>query len=267
MEFSNFYTIESLQDLNSSHDYGYPVTQNDADKVNRLIAGIQRERKGHEKPVTGDIIEYTSRNGDYYAHAHIGLLKDTHAEICLSDNIPFCYENGTQIGYEIYQGVWAHPDKTVWEPAGIRARLFKTWGYAGRRIHGTLYFKTFVRSWKYTEPEPLFGKYTSKDWAKYFLNRLPDPERKGEFFYKGDGFTLYSEQEFKRLVEILHGKVFAGTYRNSLILWGYRIVWELLSNQEWNGINAEVHISFLGDYPVKIQTCHDTRTVFIYKKK
>lgn len=267
MEFSNFYTVESLQDLNNSHDYGYPIIQDDADKVNRLIAGIQRERNEYERPVCGDIIEYTARNGDYYPHAHIGLLKNRYSEICLSDSIPFCYENGTRIGYEIHEGVWAHPDKTTWEPTGIRVRLFKTWGHAGRRPDGTLYFKTFVRSWKYTEPQPIFGEYTTKDWAKYFLGKLPDPERKGEYFYKGDGFTLYSEQELKGLIEILHGKVFNGIYRNSLVIWGYRIIWKLLNDQEWNRTKAEVYISFLGNSPVKIQTCHNTHTVFIYKKK
>lgn len=188
MEFSNFYTIETLQYLNDSHDYGYPVDQSDTDKVNRLIAGIQRERDGHDKPVPGDIIEYTSRNGDYFNHAHIGHTQDDHLEICLSENIPFCYDSGKGTGYDMQEGVWTHPKKIVPEPAGIRIRLFKTWGHAGRCAHGSVYFKTFVRSWKYAEPGPLFGKYTTKDWTKYFICKLPDPERKGEFTYKGDGF-------------------------------------------------------------------------------
>lgn len=267
MEFSNFYTVETLQYLNDSHDYGYPVNQSDTDKVNRLIAGIQQARDGHDRPVSGDVIEYTSRNGDHFNRAHIGRIKDAHLEICLSENIPFCYIRGKGTGYDIQEGIWTHPEKIVPEPAGIRIRLFKTWGHAGRCAHGSVYFKTFVRSWRYMEPGPLFGKYTTRDWAKYFICRLPDPERKGEFTYKGDGFTLYSRSELDRLVEILHGELFNGIYRNSLILWGYRMVWELLTEQEWNKVKAEMHISFLGDSPVKIRTCHDIRTVIIYKKK
>ncbi len=50
----------------------------------------------------------------------------------------------------------------------------------------------FVRSWKYTEPEPLYDRYTTRHWSKYLINRLPDPENKGEFFYMSEGFTLYS---------------------------------------------------------------------------
>lgn len=267
MELTNFYTIETLQYLNDSYDYGYPVTLSDTDKVNRLIATIRQERDGHENPVAGDMIEYTSRNGDFFNSAHIGRITDKNYEICLSKIVPFCYENENGVGYDIHEGVWTHLNKTLPAPACIRTGLFRTWGHTGRCAHGLIYFKTFIRSWKYTEPDPMFGEYTTRNWTKYFISKLPDPERKGEFTYKGDGFSLYSLTELDRLVEILHGKLFNGIYRNSLILWGYRMVWNLLTEQEWNAAKAGIHISFLGNSPVKIQTCHDTRTVIIHKKK
>lgn len=267
MELTNFYTIETLQYINDSYDYGYPVTLSDTDKVNRLIAAIRQERDGHENPVAGDMIEYTSRNGDFFNSAHIGRITDKNYEICLSKIVPFCYENENGVGYDIHEGVWTHLNKTLPAPACIRTGLFRTWGHTGRCAHGLIYFKTFIRSWKYTEPDPMFGEYTTRNWTKYFISKLPDPERKGEFTYKGDGFSLYSLTELDRLVEILHGKLFNGIYRNSLILWGYRMVWNLLTEQEWNAAKAGIHISFLGNSPVKIQTCHDTRTVIIHKKK
>lgn len=267
MELTNFYTIETLQYLNDSYDYGYPVTLSDTDKVNRLIAAIRQERDGHENPVAGDMIEYTSRNGDFFNSAHIGRITDKNYEICLSKIVPFCYENENGVGYDIHEGVWTHLNKALPAPACIRTGLFRTWGHTGRCAHGLIYFKTFIRSWKYTEPDPMFGEYTTRNWTKYFISKLPDPERKGEFTYKGDGFSLYSLTELDRLVEILHGKLFNGIYRNSLILWGYRMVWNLLTEQEWNAAKAGIHISFLGNSPVKIQTCHATRTVIIHKKK
>ncbi len=125
----------------------------------------------------------------------------------------------------------------------------------------------FVRSWKYTEPEPLYDRYTTRHWSKYLINRLPDPENKGEFFYMSEGFTLYSREELDKLVRILHGKLFTGIYRNSLVLWGYHMNWKLLTEQEWNNTKAEIHISFLGESPVKIITCDDTHTITVYKKK
>lgn len=267
MEFSNFYTVETLQYLNNSHDYGYDVSQSDSDKVNRLILFIQKERDSREEPVAGDLIEYTTRSGDYYVHAHIERIKDGCLEICLSPYIPFCYEDTGQASYNTSGGPWTHLDKVRLEPAGIKAKLFKTWGHSGRCANGAVYFKTFIRAWRYMEPEPLFGEYTTKEWSKYFISKLPDPEKPGEFTYTSDGFTVYSETEFNRLVQLLRGEVFDGIYRNSLVLWGYRMEWKYLSVEEWNGIKAGIHLSFLGTSPVKIRTNQENHQVIIYKKK
>lgn len=267
MEFSNFYTVETLQSLNNSHDYGYDVSQSDSDKVNRLISFIQKERDSHEEPVSGGIIEYTTRSGDYYAHAHIERIKDGYQEICLLPYVPFCYEDTGRARFDTSNEPWTHLDKVLLEPAGIRAKLFKTWGHCGRCASGAVYFKAFVRVWRYTEPKPLFGKYTTKEWTKYFICKMPDPEKPGEFTYTSDKFMIYSEAEFNRIVQMLYGEVFDGVYHNSLVLWGYRMNWKYLSVEEWNGIKAGVHLSFLGTSPVRILTNHENHQVIIYKKK
>lgn len=132
MEFSNFYTLETLRCLNDAHDYGYDVSGEDTDKVNRLISFIQKERDSHEEPIAGDIIEYTTQNGDYYTRAHIERIKDGYLEICLSPHVPFCYEDTERASYDTSGGPWTHLDKVSLEPAGIRAKLFKTWGHCGQ---------------------------------------------------------------------------------------------------------------------------------------
>ena len=153
------------------------------------------------------------------------------------------------------------------KPAGIREKQFRTWGHAGKCANGEVYFTACVRAWQYTEPEPLYGRYTTRNWSKYHINRQPNPEHDGEFFYMTEGFTLYSREELDRLTGILHGKLFDGIYSNSLVLWGYHMKWEILTEQEWHETKAEIHISFLGESPVKIITCDDTRTITVYKKK
>ena len=140
-------------------------------------------------------------------------------------------------------------------------------GTCRKCANGEVYFMACVRAWQYTEPEPLYGRYTTRNWSKYHINRQPDPEHDGEFFYMTEGFTLYSREELDRLTGILHGKLFDGIYSNSLVLWGYHMKWEILTEQEWNETKAEIHISFLGKSPVKIITCDDTHTITVYKKK
>ena len=70
---------------------------------------------------------------------------------------------------------------------------------------------------------------------------------------------------YQKLEQIPHQQ--AAQYSNSLVLWGYHMKWEILTEQEWNETKAEIHISFLGESPVKIITCDDTRTITVYKKK
>ena len=267
MEFSNFYTVETLQYLNDSHDYGYGVTDSDVEKVNRLITLMERERDRHQVPTAGDIIRYTTRSGEYYGKAHIERIRDGRVEICLDPSVPFCYETGNSVCYDTSGGPWSNRKGITFKPGGIDTGEFKTWGHAGRCANGAVYFKTSVRVWEYTEPDPLFGEYTTRDWAEYFISRRPDPERPGEFTYKGDGFAVYSETEFNRLVQILHGELFDGIYHGSVILWGYRMNMECLTEMEWNRTRADVHLSFLGSSPVKIRTCDDTHTVTIYQKQ
>ena len=267
MEFSNFYTVQTLQDLNGFHDYGYEVTDSDVEKVNRLIVLIREERDSHQVPMAGDIIRCTTRSGEYYGKAHIERIRGGRVEICLNPSVPFCYEIGSSVCYDTSGGPWSNRKDITLEPDGIGTGLFKTWGHAGRCAGGAVYFKAFVRVWKYTEPDPLFGEYTTKDWAKYFISKRSDPERPSEFTYKADGFTIYSETEFNRLVQILHGEVFDGIYHDSVILWGYHIKMEYLTENEWNKTEGDVHLSFLGSSPVKVKTCEYSHTVIIYKKE
>lgn len=128
MEFTDLYTVESLQCFNGFHYRGYRVNQSDTDKVNRLIAIIRQEREKNIGPAAGDIIEYTCRNGDWFQSAHIEEICDGHFKICLSGSIPFCYESGDGVGYNIHEGIWTYPKRAALRPAGIREKQFRTWG-------------------------------------------------------------------------------------------------------------------------------------------
>lgn len=131
---------------------------------------------------------------------------------------------------------------------------------------GAVLFHTFVRAWKYTEPDPLYGKYTTKEWTRYIIECQPDIEPADAFVYRNEAFTLYSKEELERLVGILHGKLFNGFRPGLFILWAYRMEWKELPAWEWNMLKADTHLSFLGISPVRIQTDHKRHIVTIYKK-
>lgn len=151
-------------------------------------------------------------------------------------------------------------------PDGIRSKQFRMWGHTGRHKNGAVLFHTFVRAWKYTEPDPLYGKYTTKEWTRYIIECQPDIEPADAFVYRNEAFTLYSKEELERLVGILHGKLFNGFRPGLFILWAYRMEWKELPAWEWNMLKADTHLSFLGISPVRIQTDHKRHIVTIYKK-
>ena len=266
MEYSNFYDLKSLVRLNEREGCACSIEERDVEKVNRLIFRMRKEREENPAPVAGDTVTYTTRGGDYYPQAHIERSDGREAQLCLLPRMPFCHEKEGRTCYNTEGGPWVTTDPGLLLPDGIRGKQFRTWGHTGRHENGAVLFHTSVRAWKYTEPEPLYGEYTTKEWTKYLIERRQDIEPAGAFIYRNESFTVYSKEELDRMVGILHGRLFDGFRQGLFILWGYRMEWKELPAWEWNMLKAETHLSFLGVSPVRIRTDHDGHTVTSYKK-
>ena len=141
------------------------------EKVNRLIFRMRKEREENPAPVAGDTVTYTTRGGDYYPQAHIERSDGREAQLCLLPRMPFCHEKEGRTCYNTEGGPWVTTDPGLLLPDGIRGKQFRTWGHTGRHENGAVLFHTSVRAWKYTEPEPLYGEYTTKEWTKYLIER------------------------------------------------------------------------------------------------
>lgn len=160
MEYSNFYDLKSLVRLNEREGCAYSIEERDVEKVNRLISRMRKDREENPIPVAGDTVTYTTRGGDYYPQAHIERSDDRETQLCLLPRMPFCHEKEGRTCYNTEGGPWVTTDPGLLLPDGIRGKQFRTWGHTGRHENGAVLFHTFVRAWKYTEPAPLYGKYT-----------------------------------------------------------------------------------------------------------
>ena len=260
------YDLESLTLLNRHEGCACSIKECDVEKVNRLISRMREDRERVSLPTAGDVVTYTTRGGDYYPQAHIERGDDREVHICLLPQTPFCHENEKCTGYNTEGGPWVITGPELLLPDGIRSKQFRMWGHTGRHRNGAVLFHTFVRAWKYTEPDPLYGKYTTKEWTRYIIECQPDIEPADAFIYRNESFTLYSREELERLVGILHGELFNGFRPGLFILWAYRMEWKELPTWEWNMLKAETHLFFLGVSPVKIRTDHNGHTVTFYKK-
>ena len=67
---SQKYTIETLMPLNEVYHMQHRLLQSDADMANKHKAIIKASRSDSCVQV-GDIIELTTKNGDFYRNAHV----------------------------------------------------------------------------------------------------------------------------------------------------------------------------------------------------
>lgn len=267
MEYGNYYTEETLRSLNTAYDTLYGITSGETEKVNGIIRRMEKAGRFPPVPQEGDLLEYFPQNGDYFPQAHIETIRKGQATVCLASHAPFCHTKNRKVCYSTEGGPWTRVPSAGMTPAGLATRCFQTWGRNGRCRNGEVYFHTVVRSWTFHEPNPLYGDYTMKEWTKYPVEKIPDPEKKGEYFYRCEGITLYSEKELEELAGLLQGKLFDGLHRRALVLWGYRMERIFLPTTEWNAAEGEIHLSFLGGAPAKIQTDHKRHRLIVRIKK
>lgn len=105
------YTIESLIAENQSYHLEHRVTESDVDKVNDNISVIKSSRLPSQ-PKAGDCIRYTSKYGEYSAHAHIEYIENGKANICLSPYTPFVFikNDKKEISCSTSGGPWKDVD-------------------------------------------------------------------------------------------------------------------------------------------------------------
>ena len=58
------YDLDSLELANG--DFGYPITEKEVRKVNRMLELMENVRSRQMCPTEGDCVEFVSRSGDYF---------------------------------------------------------------------------------------------------------------------------------------------------------------------------------------------------------
>ena len=164
------YTIESLAKLNPLYHSEHRIDQDDADRANKLIGLITKARTDG-KMCAGDIVEITTRYGDYYRNGHIGLYdaetdkwsayQQPHTPfVFVSDNGNLSFSAGGGGGTGV-------PNNLVY--LGKRKKLFKVMKHCIPHAHASFMFEAEVNVWEFKEADPYHGTYTTKDWRRYYI--------------------------------------------------------------------------------------------------
>ena len=85
------YDLDSLELANG--DFGYPITEKEVRKVNRMLELMENVRSRQMCPTEGDCVEFISRSGDYFGKAHIERITGKYADICLIPETVFCFDD------------------------------------------------------------------------------------------------------------------------------------------------------------------------------
>ncbi|AAK79121.1 hypothetical protein BJV85_002850 [Clostridium acetobutylicum] len=170
------YTLEKLRELNKSYDYEHTLNESDVEKANSWVKKIEGSRNKNF-PQVGDIVEYTTKNGDYYKNAHIEniYVKDKKIYICEEPYVPFLCSAFNEINTSTSGGAWAYiPTKL--KLIGEREKSFRDWGHCGGCGNGAITFKAIVNVWKYEEIPNL--KYTTEYYDKIYITINPEDDYK-----------------------------------------------------------------------------------------
>lgn len=245
---NGLYTLETLSLLNVPQNEYYGVTMEDVQKVNQLMDFIQKTRS-QTTPKEGDLLIYTSKDGSYVHNALVGSFTPLGLNVAVRPFIPFVtpVKDGIDCKVKYFTSTYIPVEKIKY--VGKDDRIFKIWGHRGVC---EMYFQAEVSVWEYSEPDPLFGDFTTKNWRRLFFYKMDEGEN---CIYKGDFVTFQNQEAFDNYVKTYHGTVFKGRSENDIILWCYQDVVKEIPLEEWNKLKAPTQVRNIWGVPITVKMC------------
>ena len=231
------YTLETLSEINqrflSAH---YELLQIDVDKANECIELIEKSRT-IEKPMRGDIVRYTTENGEYYAHAFIESIQDGQAYIAEHSSV-YAYankefENG--FSCQVSAGGAFHNipvDQMVY--IGTEEKRFWHFGHYGACADGGIDFYATVNVW---ECDLNTGRYSTKTHDKYYIYYDSEPEKRhSHYHFTTNGKAWEAKVDFQAWLRTVRGVV-EPSETKLFVVWTYKQVKHHLSPDEYEDLN------------------------------
>lgn len=259
------YTRETLTPLNQrfirTH---YRLTDFDVDLANELSELIEQTRDP-DRPMPGDIVEFTTVHGDFYPNAHIENAYETGLYICEQPYVPFVNEIDDKPSFSTSGGAWRQIPRNL-KRIGTRPKLFKEFGHLGGCADGAIEFYAEVNVWVYTESDPYFP-YTTRDWCRHYMNYDKESHDSFGYHYYLDGIAFHTEKEYLAWLATYHGVEFEGYWGNQTIIFCYRKNGVLLPRDEWDKLTLPTDTRMMNGtiIDIKYQTDDETHTITEYR--
>lgn len=268
------YDLETLRNINQRY-CGHPhiLTNSDVEMVNNWISKIQHERMGEPKVTPGDLVQLTTRYGDYYGRALVhSVEEDGHVYVCEQPYTPFVYvDSYGKVGMSASGGSWSHIPKGQMRYVGKGKRFFCDWGFCGPCADGAVDFEAEVNVWDYVADNPLYGAYTTKDYDRYYVSFVEkDNDSPYHYFVRCGGGVSYrafqTEKEYLAWLRTYHGVEFKGMWPDQTVVFAYRKESHLITEVEWDELPLPTDVAECnGLICVKVETDHEHHVVHEYR--
>lgn len=207
------YTLETLKNFNynSSYDSEHRITATDLEKANKWVKLIENTRND-DAPQVGDIVEFTSKYGDWYENAHIDDIDENELEIMERPSVLWVSVSEDGIFYTPgTSGSGSNYIPSKLKLIGKRKKVFKDWGHCGPTGNGAFFFEAVVNVWEYQEKEL---EFTTKTHNKFYLDVAEEASEYGYKYFITDSNSYRTA--FKTLEEYQDWlKTFKGVERES----------------------------------------------------
>lgn len=233
------YSVETLKDINGSYDSKYNVTPSDVEKVNQLIEVIESSRN-NSTPQVGDIVQFTSKYGDYYDLAHIEESKKDKLYICEEPSAPFVNTRDNKVNTDTSGGAWTYIPSDILL-VGTKEKAFVAWGHGGARANGAIRFFAKVNVWVYVEGE---HEFTTKTHDKFHVS-IVEQQSPNDYKYivtknAISHSAFKTDEEYQAWLKTYHGVEIEGHLLNSKIVWTYKQESQCVPIEEYHEITGAV---------------------------
>lgn len=259
------YDKESLAAINARFlGTHLSLTDWDIDHANYLSERIESTRNT-DRPMPGDIVEYTTVYGDFYPNAHIENAYEYGLCICEEPYIPFVSDVENDLLYTTSGGMWREIPRSL-KRIGTRPKLFKDWGHCGACADGSIEFCAQVNVWCYAEKDPYFP-YTTKEWDRRYMHYAKESRDSSGYHYYLDGCAFRKETEYLAWLATYHGVEFEGFWENQTVIFCYRKNSVLISKEEWDALDFPMDTRMMNGtiIDIKYRVDDETHTITEYR--
>jgi hypothetical protein len=212
-------TMETLIGVNARYHHQHRVTESDVQKANEIVRVIEQTRN-NAIPQPGDIVQYTTKHGNYYAKAHIEGTTDGRLSICENPSTPFVTVYDGIVRTNTSGGAWASIPANL-EHVGVANKAFVHWGHCGPCGNGAFTVIATVNVWRYTDGNP---EFSTEHHDMFYATHLDKPDTYGYTHIVTSGYStphtaFRTEGEYHDWLTACEGAERPAAWANSRIVW------------------------------------------------